>query len=73
MNNPLQTQVGGFHYTAMKIQPVEYIHANKIGFLEGACIKYVSRHRSKNGIQDIDKAIHCLQLLKKLEYGEHTP
>ena len=53
----------------MKIQPIEYIHANNLGFLEGAAIKYVSRHKNKNGVQDIDKAIHCLQLLKQLEYG----
>jgi hypothetical protein len=63
-----QTQVGGSHYKDMKIQPVDYIHANGIGFIEGSVIKYVSRHKSKNGKQDLEKAIHFLQLLIEREY-----
>ena len=63
-----QTQVGGSHYKDMKIQPVDYIHANGIGFIEGCVIKYVSRHKSKNGKQDLEKAIHFLQLLIEMEY-----
>ena len=39
----LNAQVGGGHYKDMKIQPVEFIHANGIGFIEGCVIKYVSR------------------------------
>ena len=68
--NPLQTQVGGDHYAKLKIQPVEYIHANGLGFIEGSVIKYVTRHKSKGGKQDIEKAIHFLELLLKMEYGE---
>ena len=68
--NPLQTQVGGDHYAKLKIQPVEYIHANGLGFIEGSVIKYVTRHKSKNGKQDIEKAIHFLELLMEVEYGE---
>lgn len=64
----LETQVGGGHYKDMKIQPVEFIHANKIPYIEGCVIKYVCRHRSKNGKQDIEKAIHFLQLLIEQEY-----
>lgn len=67
--NPFETQVGGDHYRSMKIQPAEFIHANGIPFLEGCVIKYVCRHRQKNGAQDIRKAIHFLELLIKLEYG----
>jgi hypothetical protein len=66
--NPLDAQVGGGHYKDMKIQPVEFCHANKMGGIESAVVKYVCRHRAKNGEQDIDKAIHLLQLLKQLEY-----
>lgn len=65
----LDRQVGGGHYKDMAIQPVEYIHRNGLGFCEGAVIKYVSRHKSKNGAQDIEKAIHFLHLLLELEYG----
>lgn len=64
----LDTQEGGSHYKACKVQPVEYIHANGLGFIEGSVIKYVTRHRSKNGAQDIRKAIHFLNLLLELEY-----
>lgn len=65
----LDTQVGGAHYKSMAIQPVEFIDRNKIPYLEGNAIKYICRHAEKNGVQDIDKAIHYLQLLKELRYG----
>ncbi|HEY9818885.1 MAG TPA: DUF3310 domain-containing protein [Candidatus Obscuribacterales bacterium] len=66
-NSPLDTQEGGSHYKTMSIQPVEYIHANNIGYCEGAVIKYVSRWRSKNGIEDLRKARHFIDLLIELE------
>lgn len=65
----LQVQEGGGHYKEMAIQPVEYIHANAIPFMEASVIKYVSRHRNKNGAADIKKAIHFLQLILELDYG----
>lgn len=58
----LDTQIGGDHYKGMAIQPAEYIVKNGIGFLEGMVIKYVSRWEKKGGIEDLEKAIHCLQL-----------
>ncbi len=67
----LATQVAGDHYKNAAIQPVQYIHANGIGFFEGNVIKYVTRHRAKNGAEDIKKAIHYLNLLLELEYGEN--
>lgn len=60
----LDVQIGGNHYKKLKIQPVEYIMANELGFCEGSAIKYITRWRDKGGIQDIDKAIHFLQILK---------
>ena len=68
--NPLDVQEGGDHYKSLKIQPVEFIHANGLSFLEGCVIKRVCRHRSKNGAEDIRKAIHELELILKLEYNE---
>ena len=62
-------QVGGTHYEKMKIQPVEYIHANGLDFFEGNVIKYVTRHRSKNGAEDIKKAIDYCKMILKLDYG----
>jgi hypothetical protein len=46
---------------------VEYIHANGIGYFEGNVIKYVSRWRAKNGIKDLEKAKHYIELLIELE------
>lgn len=65
--NPLDKQVAGNHYKDLKIQPVEYIHANNIGYFEGNVIKYVSRWRAKNGLADLEKAKHYIELLIELE------
>jgi hypothetical protein len=56
-------QVGGSHYKDMPIQPAEYIHKNGIGFIEGSIIKYVSRWKKKDGLRDLKKARHFLDLL----------
>ena len=39
----LKEQVGGDHYSKLAIQPVEYINANKLTYLQGNVIKYVTR------------------------------
>jgi hypothetical protein len=70
MSSALDIQVGGGHYKSLKIQPVEYIHANKLPFIDGCIVKYITRHRDKNGAADIHKIIHFCQLLLELEYGE---
>ena len=64
---PLDIQISGDHYKSLKIQPVEYIHANGIPFIEGCVIKYVSRWRSKGGLKDLEKAKHFIDLLIELE------
>jgi hypothetical protein len=61
-------QVGGDHYKGMAIQPVEFIVANDLPYCEANAVKYICRHGLKGGIQDIDKAIHYLELLKELKY-----
>lgn len=70
--NPLAQQVGGGHYRDMVIQPVEFIHANSIGYFEGNVIKYVTRWRKKNGIADLEKARHYIDLLIQLETKNDT-
>jgi hypothetical protein len=64
----LLTQVGGNHYKKMVIQPAEFINKNKLLFAEGNAIKYICRHSEKGGIQDIDKAIHYLEMVKERDY-----
>ena len=61
-----EKQVGGNHYKTA-IQPWDFVLANNIGFLEGNAIKYIARHKQKNGIEDINKAIHYLEKLKEHE------
>jgi hypothetical protein len=63
----LNKQVAGSHYKDLPIQPVEYIYANALGYFEGNVIKYVSRWRKKNGIADLEKAKHYIELLIQLE------
>ena len=68
--NATDKQIGGDHYHSLGIQPVEFIHANGLTFLEGCVVKRVCRHKAKNGAEDIRKAIHELQLILQLVYGE---
>jgi hypothetical protein len=56
-------QVGGSHYKKYKIQPVEFIIKNNIGFVEGNIIKYVLRFKEKGGVSDLLKAKHYIELL----------
>jgi hypothetical protein len=61
-------QVGGTHYERMKIQPHVYAEENEMSFLEGSVVKYVSRYKHKNGLQDLEKAKDCIDLLIKKHY-----
>ena len=61
-------QIGGTHYFDMKIEPLEYIDANVLGFAEGNIIKYVSRYKTKNGLEDLKKArFYINHLIKNYE------
>ena len=73
MSNPtnaLSVQVGGSHYKDMPIQHAEFCQRNRLPWCESAAIKYICRHKKKNGRQDIEKAIHYLRILLELEYPE---
>lgn len=59
----LETQIGGNHYEDMKIQPIEFILENNLDFLQGNILKYICRYKSKNGLQDLLKARHYLDIL----------
>lgn len=61
--NANDRQVGGTHYKDKAIQPWDYIVANKLGYLEGTIIGYVSRWQDKGGIEDLRKARHCIDKL----------
>lgn len=68
MEKPSEIQIGGNHYAKYKIQPTEFIHTNHVPFIEGNIIKYVLRHKDKNGIEDLKKAKHYIDLLIEFEY-----
>lgn len=66
----LDKQVGGDHYKKFKIQPAEFCYKNNIPYLEATAIKYLCRWRDKGGMQDLDKAIHFIELLKEFESAD---
>ena len=63
-------QVAGTHYKDKVIQPWDYIIANKLGYLEGNIVKYISRWEVKGGVDDLKKARHYLdKLIEVTENG----
>jgi hypothetical protein len=63
-------EVGGDHYRKMKIQPFQFAMANNFNAGQTLALRYISRYKYKNGREDLEKAIHCLQLLIEEEYGK---
>ena len=62
----IDKQVGGDHYKNCKIQPVEYIESNGLGFLMGNVVKYVTRYAVKKNVQDLEKDQHYIELQLQL-------
>ena len=61
-------QVGGYHYKKMKIQPSKFVIENELLFPEGNVIKYICRHRYKNGKEDLGKAVHFIEMIIERDY-----
>lgn len=66
----LDIQEGGNHYKKYKIQPIEFVFVNNIPVLEANAQKYILRHADKNGMEDLRKARHYLELMAEMYYGE---
>jgi hypothetical protein len=66
----INEQVGGDHYKHMPIQPMEYSMKNNLNACQHTAIKYVTRYKVKGGKQDLLKAIHCIEMLIEMEYGD---
>lgn len=66
----LDVQVGGGHYKEMAIQPIEFAMKNNLNFIQGNVIKYITRYKTKNGREDLEKVKHYVDLLIELEYGD---
>lgn len=69
---PLETQIGGKHYKDYKIQPIEYSMANGLNYCQSNVVKYITRYPDKNGLEDLLKAIHNIEILIELEYGKEA-
>jgi len=65
----LEDQVGGKHYKGMKIQPAHFINENHLEFAEGNVIKYVCRHKKKDGEKDLLKAKHYIDMIIERDYS----
>lgn len=61
--SPTDTQIGGDHYAKNSIQPIDYILANNLGWCEANAVKYLTRWKAKNGLEDLRKAKHYIELL----------
>ena len=68
MSDVYKKQIGGSHYSSMKIQPSEFINKNNLPFAEGNAIKYLCRHKQKGQKQDLEKAIHYCQMAIDRDY-----
>jgi len=62
-----ETQIGGTHYKEKAIEPCDFIAANNLGYFEGNIVKYLSRWRTKGGVEDLLKARHYLDKLIELQ------
>ena len=63
-------QHGGSHYQKYKIQPSKFVVENELLYPEGCAIKYIIRHRDKGKKQDLDKAIHFIEMIIERDYPE---
>jgi len=59
---PKTAQVGGRHYSDLAIQPTEFCMKNGLDFCIGSTLKYLTRWRAKNGVEDLRKARHFVEI-----------
>jgi hypothetical protein len=69
VNSAWSTQVGGGHYKDAKIQPAQFWVANQLPGAESAVVKYVFRWRGKDGVKDLKKSRHFIQLMIDAYFG----
>ena len=70
MSNVYKKQIGGTHYQDFKIQPSKFVIENELLYPEGCVIKYILRHRLKGKKQDLEKAIHFIEMIIERDYKE---
>ncbi len=61
------------HYKQGNIEVIDFILDQKLNYLEGNVIKYVSRYKYKNGLEDLKKAQWYLnKIMLELTKPEET-
>ena len=70
MKDTYKKQIGGDHYRSMKIQASEFINKINLPFAEGNAIKYLCRHKAKGQKQDLQKAIHYIEMAIERDYAD---
>ena len=61
-------QIAGSHYKKFAMQPSKFVNDNKLLFAEGNAIKYICRHSQKNGKEDLEKAMHYIEMIIERDY-----
>ena len=72
MCSPNRTSIRPKYYAKYKIDPWTFIIENQLGMDVGSVVKYVVRHKDKNGVEDLNKAIKCLEMMKEYYYNEKS-
>lgn len=62
VTNPFLKQEGGNHYSKMPLQPILFATVNNYDPAAFSILKYLSRFRSKDGLKDLRKAAHFVEL-----------
>ncbi len=63
----LDTQVGGEHYNQYSIQPIEIMYMYNTTPAVGKALKYLLRYRDKDGLNDLKKAKHCIDIAIRVQ------
>lgn len=66
-------QVAGTHYQQLVIQPTEFCQRNGLDFCVGSILKYISRYRRKNGVEDLLKARHFVEIRESFPHYRYPP
>lgn len=71
--DPMKRQVGASHYRKLAIQPTEFCQRNGLDFCIGSILKYLTRYRAKNGIEDLRKARHFVEIREAFPWHIRPP
>ena len=56
------------HYGGSEIDVIDFCQANNLDFMQGNVIKYITRYRKKNGLEDVRKAVEYINRILANEY-----